>query len=528
MEIILTCLFLLILSKYVLQWVSVWQLKEYRLDRMLVHIKETQQGRQLILSYTNLCLLFLFCAYVPVVLFENVVGYFNLMVITFGIVQLGIIAKQVATHSIKRPVFTVKALGIFLLSELFLLVLLVNPLAEAGLWVILVSFFLPFIIGLFVFFFSFPTELYTDMLIERARKKMQTLSKIKVIAVSGSYGKSSTKEIVTAVLSEKYNVIKTPLSQNTPIAIAKTILEKVTNDTDFFVVEMGAYKRGEIAQLCFMALPHISITTAVSDQHISLYGSLDNVIASELELVSALPKNGIAIFNRNNPFIRKMAEKVRVKKIWYEVRKDAPAKPTAIIASNISYSPNGTLSTISYKEKRISIMSPLLGKHTIENILPGVLLGFLFDISEQKIKHATAHLTPLPKTMVKITLPKRIIGIDDSFNASPESVAAALVYLNLFVQKKHLVLTPLIELGTYAKKRHEELAKKILHSGVHDVFLTNNNFYSVFEEVLSEKGITLYTAPSYEKLAKKLRQKIQTGDVVLFEGKEAGIVLKYL
>lgn len=511
-----------------MQWVSVWQLKEYRLDRMLVHIKETYQGRQLIFSYTSLCLILLLFVYILVILFENVVGYFNLMVVTFGIVQLGIVVKQIATHSLKRPILTAKALGIFLLCELFLLLLLLNPLAEIGLWVVIVALALPFFVGLFVFFFSFPTELYTDMLIEKARKKMQSLPKVNVIAVSGSYGKSSTKEIVAAVLSEKYNVIKTPLSQNTPIAIAKTILEKVTKSTDFFIVEMGAYKTGEIAQLCFMALPSISITTAISDQHISLYGSLDNVIASELELIHALPKNGIAIFNKSNSFIREMAEKVKVKKIWYEVRKDAPAKPSSIIASHISYSPDGTQSTISYKEKRISVISPLLGKHTIENILPGVLLGFLFDISEQKIKHAIAHLTPLPKTMVKIPLAKKNIGIDDTFNASPESVVAALAYVSLFSQKKHLVLTPLIELGSYAKKRHEELAKKIIQSGIHDVFLTNNNFYSVFEEAFAEKGVNLYTASSYKKLAAKLRQKIKAGDVVLFEGKEAGIVLKYL
>lgn len=511
----------------ILFWTSLWQTKEYRLDRLVVHLKETQQGKSIFFNWTVASFFILIGMYGIGIFLDIFSSIFPFFVVVFFIDEFIFLMKTVVNHRLKRPIPTGKALAIVLLSFLSISLLYFYPLTDNYIWLIVMSILIPFIVSIFVFFFSFPTEVYTDILIERAKKKMKQITHTTVIAVSGSYGKSSTKEIVAHVLSQKYSVVKTSLSNNTPIAVAKTIIEKVTPGVDFFVVEIGAYKKGEVATICDIVHPTISITTSVSDQHLSLYGHINGVIASEMELIHAIPKKGFSLFNRNSPLMKKLIDSTHHKKILYYTTNHISQISSDMVGFSIHPTKKGVTFFAKYKDKTIPLTATLLGVHTIENILPAIYLAMHFGLTDKQITNAVKTLTPLPKTMVKKILTSGVVAVDDTFNASPESVFSAASYAQLYNTKKIFVLTPLIELGKMSDKRHIEIGMKL--SDFDYIFLTNKNFLNEIKKgVAAAKGTSIIHVASAREIAENIKKIAKKGDVVVFEGKEAGFILKQL
>lgn len=508
-------------------WVYIWQLKEYRLDRLFVHLRDTQQGRKIFISLQSI----IFTAGVVFagfsIFFDSINFYFPFIINTLLLVLLLRAAYLLFNKKLKRPVFTAKALGVIVVSLAFLLFLLFFPLIDISLWLLFLLIIAPVIVAFSVFLFAFPTEIYTDIYIQKAKIKRQKLKKLQVIAVSGSYGKSSTKEVIYSVLSQKFNVVKTSFSNNTPLIIAKTILQRIDNSTDFFIVELGAYKRGEIKQLAEMVGPTISVTTAVSDQHLALYGDMNDVIASELELIKELPKNALALFNKSSKDMDKLISKVKnVNSYFYGVSKSSKNKKM-ITASQITPSVRGVSWQYENNNQRITFQSPLLGMHTVENMLPAVFLGQYFGIDLKSLQRIVQRLSPLPKTMEMKNILPGVMVIDDSFNASPESVASALDYLYLFPKRKFFVFSPLIELGSKSSMHHQIIGEKL--SQIDYLLLTNTNFMQEIKDGIHRKhGKTKIVTGSYKTLAHRLKLELKKGDAVVFEGKEAGIVLKYI
>lgn len=520
-------LFTCVAGSNMLFWVSLWQLKEYRWDRFSVHIKDTKQGIRAVFS-SNVILPFMGIIFYLMSIFSDTLAkYFSPVSFIIFFILFVLLVKRIVEKKLKRPLFTLKAIGVIIVSSLIIFVLVLLPLTDISLWLLVLLFLIPFIVAVSVFLFAFPTEIYTDIYIQKAKEKRKKFKKLQVIAVSGSYGKSSTKEIIAHILSQKYSVIKTNLSNNTPLVIAKTILTKITENTDFFVVELGAYKKGEVKQLAEMVGPTISVTTAVSDQHLALYGSMQDVIDSEMELLYELPKNSLVLLNGNSQGVILMAKRIKHKNImWYQTTKNVKKE-------NIAYAQKIIPTTKSvmweYKEKPyvIAFTSPLLGVHTVENILPAITLALHFDFSPEELQEAVKTLRPMPKTMESVHFIPNIKVIDDTFNASPESVFSSLEYLQLFSKRKLYVLSPLIELGKMGKIRHKEIGQKL--ADVEFLFVTNKNYLSDIKSGIKEKhGKTQIITGSYKSLAKKISDVLKKGDVIVFEGKEAGIVLRYL
>lgn len=509
----------------ILFWVSLWQSKEYRFDRLSVHLRETLQGKRLLTSPLFVIKWFLLLFYVVIVFQDKLTPVYQLAITLLYVFECLIVCNEIrGYHQFKRPARTAKAYAIVVLTFILILTLYFIPMTDMFVWLLILDCLTIVCIGVFVFFFSFPTEMYTDFQIQKARQKLQRYKKLLVIAVSGSYGKSSTKEYIAHVLSEKFSVVKTLGSNNTPIGIAKTILNKIDNNTDIFVVEMGAYKRGEVAELCDIVRPAISVTTSVSDQHLSLYGNLKNAIDTELELIHALPKNGLALFNGNNKHTSELYKKCKKKKILYKASLQRNEQ-VDVAATNIMIGKNDVSFTVAAEGKRIHIQAPLLGGHMIENLLPAVYLAKYLGIPDAKIKKAFLSVTPPPKTMIQTGLPGGIVAVDDTFNISPESVQAVLQYMKIYKKKKILVLMPMIELGKNAKDRHREIGKMI-GAICDNVFLTNKNFYKeILRGVTMSKGnCVVQTAPAHV-IAREVMAIAEKGDIVVFEGKEAGIVL---
>ena len=279
----------------------------------------------------------------------------------------------------------------------------------------------PVLIGFAMAVSSPPFILWKKILVYKAKNKMKSF-KGKVIGVTGSYGKSMTKELIVAMLSPNHKVAKTPKNINSEIGVAQTVLKSVTGDEDYFVVEMGAYKIGEIRRICEIVRPDYGVLTGIGDQHLELFGSQANIKKAKFELIDSLPakENGLVA---DRDFSLSDVKEIIVTKDGVE---------------------------FSYKKQKFHL--PLLGKQLVRNVVGVIKLGEklgikLLDISEN-----------LNNTTGETFLPKKYVGktgaviIDNSYNSSLEGFLSALDYLNVWHDYNKIVVTPgFIELGKNAK-----------------------------------------------------------------------------
>lgn len=518
-------LFLAWIGRNILFLTHLWQLKEYRFDRFLVHLKETKQGRDLLLSFGNIAKLILIATYPLTIALRSFEAIYPFVVIVVFLLDFLKVLKEVKERTLKIPALTVKAFTIAAISSGFVFILFSIPLTNIFLWALIIDRVLPFLIAYLTFFASIPTEFYYDRTIAKAMQKLSRNKKITVIGITGSYGKSSTKEFVAQVLQNKFSVIKTIGTNNTPIGIAQTILKYLKPYTQIFVVEMGAYKRGEIAELCNIVKPKIAILTAVNNQHISLFGSLSDTMAGKYELIESLPKSGIAIFNGSNENARILYEQTKKRRFFYYVG-DSKKIHAEIRATNIVVHQECVEFDVLLDGRKVRFKANLLGRHNVENLLPAILIAKRFGMTFKEIKEAVLKIQPLPMTTRPIKMKNGVVFIDDTFNANASSLKSASNYMKVYKGRRILVFHPIIELGREAERVHYTIGKE--SAKIFDyIFLTNSNFSQSFikgakEEGL-EKGIWVLTP---KEIREYLPQLLKRDTVVLFEGKEAGNVLK--
>lgn len=530
-------LFFLLIFRDIFFWVWLWQLKEYRLDRFLVHLRETIQGKGSFFTKIAVLKWFLIFGYVFVVFKSNLLSAYQIFIVLVFSLQFFLILKNFSSAFIKRPIFTFKAIIILLLSLFLISLLFFLPLVEKFLWLLLLDKLIFLLVAFFIFAFSFPTSLYQDFKIGRATKKIKEHKKLLVIGVTGSFGKSSTKEYIAQILEKRFPVLKTKGTNNTPIGVANTILSGLKEETEIFVVEMAAYKKGEVKELCQIVRPQIGIITAVSFQHLSLFGSLQNIMEAKYELIKALPKEGLALFNGNNRNAYKLYKLTKKQKVLYQCfdslyqcfdSSNSRLKKSSrdnIFGFNIKTLKNSIEFDVLIEKKNLHLKAPLIGSHNVENILPAIYIAKYLGTSDGEIKKAVASLVPLPKTMMRHQLSNGVTFIDDTFNANPDAVLAALNYLKIYKGKKIMVLQPMIELGKNAKDEHYRVARAI--SDVCDyLFLTNNNFYKSIMRGMNNGCIVRIENAS--EIATFIIENTNSKDVVIFEGKEAARSLSKL
>ncbi|MBI4079221.1 MAG: hypothetical protein HY429_02900 [Candidatus Levybacteria bacterium] len=521
-----------------LYWVSLWQRKEYRFDRVKVHLVETGQGKKLLVSLLSVAKWFAIFSYMLVIFRGNFLLPFELFVAGIYWLQAFVVFQEILLGSFARPVLTLKAIFLLSITLGFTAVLAAYPIVELYLWFLIADRLVPLFISFVVFLLSIPTELYYDYSTEKAEKRMREHKNLLVIGVTGSYGKSSTKEYIAQILSKKFTVLKTQGTNNTPIGIANTILYGITKNIEIFVVEMGAYKKGEIAEICNMVLPRIGIITAVNDQHLSLFGSIENTMAAKYELVESLPKEGIAIFNGNNKNAYKLYLRTKKRKVLSMCAgggnskkihaMHTGAKKDLIYAENIVARKSSIQFNTVLKGKTHHMETPLIGTQNVENILPAIYIAESLGMKMKDIRSAVASLTPLPKTMIVKTLPSGVVIVDDTYNANPDAVLAALDYIKIYKKKKIFVFEPMIELGEQSYAQHYRVAKEM--ANVCDtVFLTNKNFY---KQIIAgtndgQKDCEVKVSRPIE-IANYIEKHAKKDDVVAFEGRQSGFALSQL
>jgi len=341
------------------------------------------------------------------------------------------------------------------------------------------------------------------------------------ICVTGSNGKTTTKEIIAHILSQEFPLLKTSGNYNNEIGIPLTLLQ-LDKSHKLLVAEMGMRGLGEIKILTNFIPPDLAVITNVGEAHIGLLGSKDNIFKAKTELLQSLDKEGITILNRDDPYFFKMSKIVKDKKLYtfgIENKSD-------IMACNVRMeSDKGMRFTLEVQNgKSREIYFPLLGRHNIYNALAAAAAAFALGIELDLIEKGLSSFKPLDLHMQFSNFYNGIKIINDSYNASPLSVKNALETLAEVAQKnrKIAILGDMLELGEKADFYHREIGKEVAKLSI-DTLITVGQGGKIIAQSSKEEGMAEERIFSFEKnekknLSKKLLSLTKPGDFILLKG----------
>jgi len=476
MKIFIAILWFFVFVKLLFFWVWLWQLKEYRLGRLRAHFG-TQKIRKIIFSLHG-------------------IRYPRLTKKTIVILVSGILIEFLVLFYL----FSVSEY-LFYLSLLILIILA------------------PIIFSLLILFFQIPATILIKRILKKAKEKREKFKDLLVIGITGSYGKTSTKEFLVTILKEKFKILKTPEHQNTDPGIARCILKNLTSEHQIFIVEMAAYKLGEIKPPCQMVQPKIGILTGINEQHIALFGCQENITNTKFELIENLPEDGIAIFNWDNEFIKSKNKEQRtknIKKKFCSIKEklDIWAEDVKVEKEFISFK------VISKDGDSADFKVNLLGRQNIENILLAACCAKELGMSLEEISRACLKIKPEQGTM-KILRKNGLTVLDASYSANPVGVIADLDYLKIYSGKKIIIMPCLIELGRASKEVHRKIGRKIGQVCDLAIITTKDRFKEikkgVIEKEMEKENILLIENP--KEIIEKINVFDEQNDVVLLEGR---------
>ena len=351
--------------------------------------------------------------------------------------------------SVKKLVFTARVKRLFgcaiITQALLITVFVLNPTNLGGILCMDLSFILSFItplLTLLIWALTVPVEkAFTLYYINDAKKILKGYRDLKIIGITGSYGKTTTKFILTRILSEKFNVVCTPQSFNTPMGVVRTIREYLKPQTQIFVCEMGAKNVGDIKEICNIASPEIGIITSVGEQHLETFKSVDNVFKTKFELADAVKANSGTVFVNGD-------SKEIINRISNGFKVYGSNENFDYTVKNISCGRNGSSFDLDLSGTVINLSTKLLGNHSIINIAGACAVAHSLGVSENDIKFAVASLKPTEHRLELKSSINRSLLIDDAYNANPEGSIEAVNVLSAFEGMKKVIITPgLIELG---------------------------------------------------------------------------------
>jgi UDP-N-acetylmuramoyl-tripeptide--D-alanyl-D-alanine ligase len=342
----------------------------------------------------------------------------------------------------------------------------------------------------------------------------QSLS-LRVLAITGSNGKTSTKDFAAAVLGRKFRVTKTEGNFNNHVGLPRTMLE-ATTEHELAVWEIGMNHPGEVAALAKLAAPDAAIITNVGSAHIEFMGSRDAIAKEKGALAEAIGPEGSVILNADDPFSKGIAERTRAKVIF------AGATGGTVRASEISQSADGSEFTISEGAHRCRAQLPVPGLHMVQNALLAVAAGRVFGLS---LEVGAAGLAAAPLTKARLQI-KQIHGvqfIDDSYNANPDSMKAALrTLVELDADGKRIaVLGEMRELGRESQRGHREVGETAAELGI-DQLIAIGEEGATIAEAARKAGLEKASAVrSTTEAAEMLAEIAVAGDLVLIKGSRA-------
>lgn len=464
-------------------FIELWWVKEYRFDRMRIHLS-TGQGKK--------------------IYFLPFRGFIKtpktILLLTFILIIETFLYVWMPFHPIVR---------------LILLDIASFPLTGVG-----------------VVLLGIPQKTYHRYIIWKAHKKLLEYNNLLVVGITGSYGKTSTKEYLSAILSTQFRVLKTQASKNSLIGISEVVLKDLTPEHEIFVVEMGAYKAGEIADMTRMVKPQIGIIIGINEQHQSLFGSIENTKRAKYELIEGLSGKQTAVLNVDNVYVQELiAWAKRDKKIiWGITVSDHTAQPLDRLFSitHLSGRQQYLSFTISDEKESLLVNAPVTGDHQAVNIAAAIAGAMACGMTMSDAVKAAATITPVDKMMKPMAGIRGSHFVDNTFNNNPDAAVSSIEYLAKSKGKKILIFQPMIELGNFTDRAHERVGQAAGNI-CDEIILTNSNYFNSFQKGVNKNVHNAHLHVFGQKEAcEYLRSIISSKDTVMFIGKESSRILSSL
>lgn len=317
----------------------------------------------------------------------------------------------------------------------------------------------------------------------KALNKLYSMTNMDVIGITGSYGKTSTKNVVYDILNIKYNVFKTPANFNTPFGLMITINEHLDKYNDYFIAEMGACKQGEIKELCDLVSPKYGIITRIGLAHLETFGSEEIIQHTKFELIESLPKDGIGILNGDDE--KQLSNNIKndCKILWIGIDNHK----VDCYAKDLELTYKGTKFKVKFKndDKLYEFETKLLGRNNIYNILGGIALGRELGIKIADLQKAVKRVEPVEHRL-SMTKYYDINIIDDAYNSNPMGCKMALEVLSM-MPGKHIVVTPgMIEVGEKEYEVNKEFGRQIASSADEAILIGEEKTKAIYEGLIEK------------------------------------------
>ncbi len=351
----------------------------------------------------------------------------------------------------------------------------------------------------------------------RARQHLRERTDLTVIGITGSYGKTSTKFVTSEILKQRYNVLASPGSYNTPMGLCIVINQMLKREHQVLIVEMGIRHPGDMKELCDIVQPHIAVETSVGVAHLESMGTVQNIAREKGDLLACMKGNGITVLNADDEHVAAMSERAPGRVLRVSV-KDAP--DADIMASDVTYGADGARFTVRDDTgEEQTFKTQLLGRHNVLNILLGIAVGRAMNLRLRRMTYAVERLEPVEHRL-QLRKQGSVTIIDDAFNSNPVGARNAVEILGRFRDGRRVIVTPgMIELGERQFEENRRLGEYIAEN-VDLALLVGEEQTRPIQEGLKAKHFPeekWKVVPSLREAQTFLKSYLRPGDTVLYE-----------
>ena len=365
-------------------------------------------------------------------------------------------------------------------------------------------------------------EIYKDRVIIlvddtiRALQKIATYKRsmfdIPVVAVTGSVGKTSTKDIIASVMSKEYNVLKTEGNYNSQLGVALTVL-RLRKEHTAMVIELGMSQLGEISRLTNIVKPNVAVITNVGTAHIGILGSRENILKAKLEIIEGLQSDGKLVINNDNDLLHNWCinSNRMCDVVTYGMENESD-----VMAYNTVLTEDGSTYNVDVEGKTYKVQIGIGGNHFVSNSLCAIAVGRILNIEMENILDGIAHFELTKRRMQVEKLANQVTVINDCYNANYDSMKAAIEYLSKLENgKKIAVLGDMLELGDYSESLHRQVGEVVSKNNI-DILITVGDEAKYIGDEACKNGMdskSIYTFDTNEEAIEKLKSLIENGNI---------------
>ena len=345
----------------------------------------------------------------------------------------------------------------------------------------------------------------------------------RVVGVTGSVGKTTTKQMCYAAIEGFGNTIKTEGNQNNELGMPRTMF-RIENETEYAVVEMGMSHLGEIERLSRCARPDVGIITCIGVSHIGNLGSQENICKAKLEICAGLPEGAPLVLNGDDPFLRKAELPEHVRPVWFSLGDEG----ADVCALSIQQETDGMSFVLEdHEEGTFMVHIPAMGRHNVANALAAYCAATRLGLNARKVLRGISNFEQTGMRQ-KIVHSNGVDVIEDCYNANPDSMKAALAMFREYPCKRRFALLgDMLELGDLSREAHEEVGRQAAESGI-DTLITYGEQARRTAVVAAAKGLTTLHANTYREAADALLRLMQPGDALLVKASRGMALEKVL